>query len=179
LLRSKVYFSNSYLRIIGQPMGQLLAYGAFAIIALVLLAANAHAQDLEPRSYTNTPVGLNFLLAGYGYSEGKIAFDPSLSLANGQFRTNTEQFAYVRALDVFGMSGKFDVFVPYSEFSGHAVVSGQAIEREMSGFNEPRFRFSIKLLRCAGAVSKGVCELPPRSNYWSKLAGDAAARAIR
>ena len=156
LLRSKVYFSNSYLRIIGQPMGQLLAYGAFAIIALVLLAANAHAQDLEPRSYTNTPVELNFLLAGYGYSEGKIAFDPSLSLTYGQFRTNTEQFAYVRALDVFGMSSKFDVFVPYSEFSGHAVVSGQAIEREMSGFNEPRFRFSINFY---GAPALSVKEL--------------------
>jgi len=124
-------------------MRQLLLCGPFALITLVLLAASAHAQELEPRSYTNTPVGLNFLLADYAYSEGKIAFDPSLSLANGQFRTNTELLAYSRALDVFGMSAKIDAFVPYSSFSGHAVVSGEAIEREMSGFNEPRFRFSI------------------------------------
>jgi len=119
-------------------MRQLLLCGPFALITLVLLAASAHAQELEPRSYTNTPVGLNFLLADYAYSEGKIAFDPSLSLANGQFRTNTELLAYSRALDVFGMSAKIDAFVPYSSFSGHAVVSGEAIEREMSGFNEPR-----------------------------------------
>jgi hypothetical protein len=29
------------------------------------------AQDAEPRSYSNTPVGLNFLIAGALYSQGK------------------------------------------------------------------------------------------------------------
>jgi hypothetical protein len=100
-------------------------------------------RNWSTREYTNTPVGLNFLLAGYAYSEGKIAFDPALSVSNGQFRTNTELLAYSRALDVFGVSAKIAAFVPYSSFSGHAVESGKAIEREMSGFNEPRFRFSI------------------------------------
>ena len=134
---------NGYPRTIGQFMKRLFLYGSFAIATAVLLAAGAHAQDLEPRSYANTPVGLNFLLAGYGYSEGKMAFDPSLSTIDGQFRSNTELLAYARALDVFGMSAKIDMIVPYSSFSGHALVNGQAIEREMSGFNDPRFRFSM------------------------------------
>ena len=62
---------------------------AFGIIATALLAANAKAQDAEPRSYTNAPVGLNFLIAGYVYSEGKMAFDPSLPVTDAQFHTNT------------------------------------------------------------------------------------------
>jgi hypothetical protein len=49
---------------------------AFGIIAAVSGVANAKAQEAEPRSYTNTPVGLNFLISGYVYSQGKIAFDP-------------------------------------------------------------------------------------------------------
>ena len=64
-------FNNSYLRTIGQPMNRLLSYGPFAILTLVLLAGNAHAQDLEPRSYTNTPVGLNFLLGGTDIPKAK------------------------------------------------------------------------------------------------------------
>ena len=43
-----------------------------AMLLVLVLAAvgwEAYAQDLEPRAYTNTPVGLNFLLAGYAYSE--------------------------------------------------------------------------------------------------------------
>ena len=109
-------------------------------------ATAAHAQELEPRSYSNAPVGLNFLIAGYGYSDGKIAFDPSSSITDAQFKSNTEVFAYARTLDAWGKSAKFDVVLPYSSFSGHGLVAGQPRERVMSGWNDPRFRFSMNFL---------------------------------
>ena len=62
---------------------------AFCLMVFLFLAAGARAQDLEPRSYANTPVGLNFLIAGYGYTEGTVAFDPSLPIADAKFHTNT------------------------------------------------------------------------------------------
>ena len=49
------------------------------LLAAAFLAATvsaARAQDLEPRAYANTPVGLNFVIAGYGYSEGGVVTDP-------------------------------------------------------------------------------------------------------
>jgi hypothetical protein len=52
---------------------------ALGTIASVLGGTNAKAQEAEPRSYSNTPIGLNFLIAGYVYSEGKTAFDPDLA----------------------------------------------------------------------------------------------------
>jgi len=127
----------------------------FGIIATVLMGANTKAQDAEPRSYSNSPVGLNFLIAGYAYSQGKMAFDPDLSIADAQFHTHTEALAYVRSLDVFGKSAKFDVILPYSSFSAHALVDGQPRAREMSGFGDPRFRFSINLF---GAPALSVKE---------------------
>jgi len=42
-----------------------------------------------------------------------------------------------------GKSGKFDVIVPFSELSGTAMVAGQTRERDVSGFNDPLFRFSV------------------------------------
>jgi hypothetical protein len=45
---------------------------AFGIIATALLAANAKAQDAEPRSYTNTPVGLNFLIGSLIWSRKQL-----------------------------------------------------------------------------------------------------------
>jgi hypothetical protein len=33
------------------------------------MGSGAFAQELEPRAYTNTPVGLNFLLAGAALRE--------------------------------------------------------------------------------------------------------------
>jgi hypothetical protein len=32
----------------------------------------AHAQEIEPRAYSNAPIGVNFLIAGYAYTEGAV-----------------------------------------------------------------------------------------------------------
>ena len=47
------------------------------VIAIVAPARSVCPQALEPRSYVNTPVGINFLLGGYGYTEGNVAFEAS------------------------------------------------------------------------------------------------------
>jgi hypothetical protein len=123
--------------------------GAFA-----LSVANASAQEAEPRSYSNTPIGLNFLIAGYSYSEGKIAFDPDLAIANAKFFSNTEAFAYVRSFDLGGQSAKFDVIVPTSSFSAQALVNGLPAERQMAGLNDPRFRLSVNLFGAPALSAK-------------------------
>jgi len=97
--------------------------GAVGLIVLALGIAETKAQDAEPRSYSNTPVGLNFLIAGYLYSEGKIAFDPTLSIADTAFHSNTGLLAYVRSFAFAGQSAKFDVIVPTSSFAALGSVN--------------------------------------------------------
>jgi hypothetical protein len=118
---------------------------AFVVIVFAAIGSNAWAQDLEPRAYANTPVGLNFLIAGYGYTEGGVATDPSLPLEDTNIQLHGAVFAYARSLDVGGRSGKFDVVVPYAWVSGSAKVVGQPRKREVAGFADPRFRFSLNL----------------------------------
>jgi len=79
---------------------RFLSRVTFVIAVVILIASTAKAQEAEPRSYINTPVGLNFLIAGYVYSQGKTAFDPSLAIADAQFRSHTEAMAYVRSFDL-------------------------------------------------------------------------------
>jgi hypothetical protein len=126
-------------------MNRLLHCIVLGIIAFASAVTPAQAQDIEPRSYSNAPIGINFLIAGYVYSEGKMAFDPSVAITNAQFHANTGVLAYARSLEVWGKSAKFDVVLPYSYFSGHGLVSGQDRTREMSGLGDPRFRFSLNL----------------------------------
>ena len=115
------------------------------VTALVVVASGVHAQDLEPRAYANTPVGLNFLIAGYAYSEGGVTADPSVPLEDANVQIHTAVLAYVRSLDVWGKSGKFDVVLPYAWVSGSATFAGQPHQRDVSGFGDPRFRFSVNL----------------------------------
>jgi hypothetical protein len=116
-----------------------------AVIALMATGSGVSAQDLEPRAYVNTPVGLNFLLAGYGYLAGGVAIDPSLPLQNADLQVHSALLAYAHALNVWGKSGKVDVVVPYAWLSGTAELAGQPREREVSGLVDPRLRFSVNL----------------------------------
>jgi len=128
-----------------------------AMLALLLATAQADAGEIEPRAYVNTPVGVNFLLAGYAYSDGGLATPGSSPIKDAQVTMNTGILAYARALDVWGNSGKFDVIVPYSELSGTAQVSGQPRERNVSGFLDPRCRFSVNFY---GAPALSLEEFP-------------------
>jgi hypothetical protein len=115
------------------------------VTALVAMGARAYAQDLEPRAYANTPVGLNFLIAGYGYAAGGVATDPALPLQDAHLHIHSAVLAYARSLDVWGRAGKVDVVLPYAWLSGSADVAGQPRQREVSGFADPRLRVSVNL----------------------------------
>ena len=51
---------------------RLGAAGVAVLAAGMLMGAvsPARAQDIEPRAYSNAPVGVNFLIAGYVYTRG-------------------------------------------------------------------------------------------------------------
>jgi hypothetical protein len=116
------------------------------IVASAVTATSAAAQDLEPRVYSNAPVGLNFLVAGYSYTDGSVSFDASVPLEDGKVDYHTSLLAYSRVLDVLGRSGKVDVVVPYTWLSGSATYEGESRKREVEGFGDPRLRLSLNVL---------------------------------
>jgi len=118
---------------------------ALVVAALATAGSGAFAQDLEPRAYTNTPVGLNFFIAAYGYSAGGVVTDPALPVQDAHLQVHSAVLAYARALDVWGTSGRLDLVVPSAWASGTAAVAGQPREREVSGLVDPRLRFSVNL----------------------------------
>lgn len=116
---------------------------ALVVFILAIGTSGAGAQEIEPRAYTNTPIGLNFLIVGYGYAEGGVAADPSVPLTNANVRNHSAVLSYVRSLDVWGRSGKLDVLLPYAWVSGSAEFAGQPRQGEVSGFGDPKLRFSV------------------------------------
>lgn len=129
---------------------------AYLLIAATALAVvrSGYAQEIEPRTYSNAPVGVNFLIAGYGWSEGDVAVDSSLPLTNAEVRSDLAILAYARSLDVGGLSAKFDVIAPYAWTDGSAEFQGEPVQRKVSGWLDPRLRFSVNLYG-APALSLG------------------------
>ena len=114
-----------------------------SLVLLLLTVWAAAAQQLDPRAYSNTPVGMNFLLTGYAYTEGDVATDPSLPLKDGQVDSHTTLLAYARSLSVWHRSAKFDVILGHAWLSGSATFMGTPVSRAVSGIIDPQFRFSM------------------------------------
>lgn len=129
----------------------------FASTSLIMVAPGAVAEDLEPRSYANTPVGINFLLVGYSELHGNVTANPSIPLEDAKLNIKTVVFAFARSLDVWGRSGKFDVVVPEAKLTGSALLAGEPKERNVTGLIDPRLRFSVNLY---GAPAMSLAEFP-------------------
>jgi len=115
------------------------------VFALLAVVPRVRAQDMEPRAYSNSPIGMNFLIAAYARSQGGVAVDPSVPLMNADIRINTAILAYARSFDAWGHSAKFDIVLPRVDLSGTAELAGQPRGRSAIGWADPRLHLSINL----------------------------------
>src|SRR5215467_6391470 len=96
------------------------------LLLLVLAASRGFAQELEPRSYSLSPVGANFLVAGYGYTWGPIVFDPSVPVTDVDAHVHFIPVGYGRTFGLFGKQSLVTTALPFVR--GH--VSGKVFEQD-------------------------------------------------
>lgn len=113
---------------------------------LLLVSSISHAQDLEPRTYANVPIKMNFFVAGTGYTSGGVIFDPTIPLDNAKIKINGFVVAYARTLKLGNMSGKVDIVIPYAMLSGTADLNGQRVSRDVTGFGDTRVSMSVNFI---------------------------------
>lgn len=109
------------------------------------LCPRAHAQDIEPRAFSNAPVGLNFLTIGNAVTRGSLSFDPAAPITNAHLTTSSTVLAYTRVVNVWGASGKFDAIVPFAWLSGSAMLDGERITRAVNGLGDARLQLTVNL----------------------------------
>ena len=126
-----------------------------AVLLLALAAARVHAQQLEPRAYSNVPVGLNFLVAGYTYSTGGLATDPATPLQNAELEIHAPLVAYAHSFDAWGKSAKFDAVLAAGCLSGSAEANGVPVSRDICGGLDPAFRVTVNFY---GAPARSLAE---------------------
>jgi len=100
---------------------------------------------MEPLSYTNAPIGLNFLIAGYTYQWGSVLVDPSLPIQNVKATVDTATLAYSHIIDFWGQSGSLALAVPYAWLSASGEVFDRAASVRRAGLSDLTVRLSINL----------------------------------
>lgn len=125
------------------------AVRAFLVAALLgptFHAGMACAQELEPRSYSSSPVGTNFVGASYTYLTGDVLTDPSLPVTNVQAHINTLALAYVHTFGLAGHSSSFGVVLPTVSGNLSGTVIDAPTEIHRGGMGDVRFRFAFNLI---------------------------------
>lgn len=102
----------------------------------------AFTQELEPRLYSNAPPGLNFLVAGYGHSEGNVLPDPSLGIENASLEVDGPILGYARTLSFAGDSAQVAAAAGYVCLDGSAQFAGQTFTRDVCGWTDARIRLA-------------------------------------
>jgi outer membrane putative beta-barrel porin/alpha-amylase len=108
--------------------------------------STAIAQDLEPRAYSASPVGLNFVLVGVGRSTGGVVVDPAGPLQDVDAKTNVISIGAGRTFALIGRTALIVAALPYAlaEVSGRVGETSGSVSR--SGLADPRIRFSVNLV---------------------------------
>lgn len=118
----------------------------FALLGPLLAAATAsHAQEIEPRAYSNAPIGVNFLIGGYVYTQGSLPTDPSIPLTNSHLSTSSAVFGYGHVFELLGQSARISVATAYAGLGGSAVFAGQPIQRSVQGLSDTSVKVSTNL----------------------------------
>ncbi len=108
-----------------------------------LLCGVTSAQELEPRSYANLPVGMNFLVLGYAYSQGALLPDPAIGLEDPELTLDTGIVAYSRSVGLGGLAGQVGVIQPYICLDGTAQRNNEQLSREVCGPGDTYFRLGV------------------------------------
>ena len=147
-------------------------HALFITLLVISTVYNANCQELEPRALTNLPVKTNFFAAGYAYADGNILMDPTLPIDDFNGKINTMVIAYVRAVNIFGKSGKIDLVLPFATGDWKGVFEGEEFEDHSTGFGDIRLRATVNF---TGAPSFKQSEF---SDYKQKTVSGLSVQLI-
>lgn len=130
----------------------------------------ASAQELEPRAFSPTPTGLNFLLLGYSRSEGNVFFDQALLITGATGTVHGASGAYVRTFGVAGMSAKLSVLVPFAWGDWQGLVDGVPASTSRRGFADARGQLAVNFIGAPAAAPRDFVAYRERTIVGGSLA---------
>jgi hypothetical protein len=102
----------------------------------------AWSQALEPRSYSNVPVGETFAVLGYVYSSGELTPTQTSPLQDAELTIDTGVVGIAHTFALAGSSAKFDMAASRQCFEGSAVFRGEFVEGRRCGYGDPNIRLT-------------------------------------
>lgn len=103
------------------------------IITGALLPALSYGQEIEARTYSNAPVGINFISAGVAQAKA------------GNYTLTSEVMGLTHIFDAGGQSGKLTLVLPYGQLTGTSTIGGRTVNASTEGLSDPLIKAAINL----------------------------------
>jgi hypothetical protein len=108
--------------------------------------STAAAQELEPRAYAPSPVGVNFLVVAGGRSTGGVLVDPSLPVSDVEATVESVGLGVGRTMNLLGRTALLLAVVPYAWADASGEVGEETRHISRSGLADPRLKLSVNLV---------------------------------
>lgn len=131
------------------------------VAASFVLPSVLLAQDMEPKAYSASPVGANFLVVVFGRSTGSIVFDPSVPITDVDATVGSGAVGIGHTFGLFGKLTLLSAALPYARGHLTGKVGGVESETRRSGLADARLKFSMNL-RGNPAMSPAAFAKAPR-----------------
>jgi hypothetical protein len=112
----------------------------------LLFAAAASAQEMEPRTFSPSPVGTNFVVFAVNHASGSVLVDPSLPVTDIHASNTVNVLGLGRVFDLFGRQALVTGVLPYANSDVTGNVGGNAREVQRSGLADAQAKLSVLLL---------------------------------
>ena len=112
------------------------------LLLISILAHTALGQEMEPRAYSPAPVGMQFVVASYGYQSGDVLLDASLPLKDVSIKLNAGTLGYGHTFNLAGRQANVAVLFPYLWGTAKGTVFEDQVEVRRSGGGDVRIRLS-------------------------------------
>jgi hypothetical protein len=143
---------------------------AVLLPVLLLAAAGAAAQELNPRAYAPMPTGMNIAMLSYGRSSGGVLFDPSLPVEDVRAVINSGALLYGHSFGLFGRSANAVVALPYAWGEMSGLLAGEYQRLTRSGLADLRGQLTVNLFGGPALAPREFVRYRPRTILGLSLA---------
>ena len=133
------------------------------LTASLLTTSYVAAQELEPRSFSPGPSGLNIGVVTASYAEGDLVFDSSLPIVGATGNILLGAVGYQRFFGLAGKTAKFSAAAGWADASAEGFVADVYRERKFIGPTDPRFALSVLFAGAPAMTPAQYAKYRPRN----------------
>jgi hypothetical protein len=117
----------------------------FSSIFCCLFSISSKATDIEPRAFSNAPIGTQFFVASIGHATGGVAFDDALAAEDVNAAISSLAVGYGQVFNFFGQSAKAALILPAISGNLDGLLEGEPTVLKRRGKADAILMFSTNL----------------------------------